>query len=472
MRIAAIILLIAASCSGCAMGPRYHEPVMELPQSYRSYKTIQEGEAMINLPWWGVFKDPALQDLIREALSNNYDLRAAAARVEEARAVIGTAASQLFPQADLTGGISRERNSKNSAPSLNRFSSNYTAGFNTSWELDLWGKISQGVSSARAEYLASENSRKGVMVTLVADVAETYFRLLELDLRLDIAEKTLQTRKDNLDLFTTRYKGGAASELEVARAEADYEETSSDIPDIEREIAGQENKLSELLGRNPGPIERTAALSRESFAPGIPGSGLPSDLLKNRPDVMEAEQMLRSATAEVGVAISEFMPSVNMTNFVGGQGNRFSKVFDNKGYTWELGGSADMNVFDGGKNLSGYAAAKAKVSQYMASYQQKVVGAFREVSDALVNIEKIETVRESQEKQVEALKKATDLSRARYEGGYSSYLEVIDADQQYYQAQNLLARTQADQVIYYVQLYRALGGGWQTEKDVTAGSGK
>lgn len=463
MRSAVIVLVIAACCSGCAIGPRYHEPVMELPQSYRSYKTIQEGEAMINLPWWGVFRDPVLQDLIREALSNNYDLRAAAARVEEARAFVGTAASQLFPKADLTGGISRERNSQNSNPSLSRFSSTYVTGFSTNWEVDLWGKIRQSVSSARAEYLASENARKGVMVSLVADVAETYFKILELDLQLDIAKKTLQTRKENLDIFTARYKGGVASELEVSRAEADYEQTSADIPDIERQIAGQENKLSELLGRNPGAIQRTAVLSQESFVPGIPGTGLPSELLKNRPDVMEAEQMLRSATAEVGVAMGEFMPSVNLTNFVGGEGNRFAKVFDAKGYTWTLGGNADLPLFDGGKNLSGYAAAKAQLIQYLALYKQKVVGAFREVSDALVNIEKIKTVRERQEKQVASLKKSTDLSRARYEGGYSSYLEVIDADREYYDAQNLLARTQGSQVIYYVQLYRALGGGWQTE---------
>ncbi|MFH1878060.1 MAG: efflux transporter outer membrane subunit [Candidatus Omnitrophota bacterium] len=464
MRSALIVLVLAACCSGCAIAPRYHEPVMEMPQSYRSYKTIQDGEDMINLPWWGVFNDPVLQGLIREALGNNYDLRAAAARVAEARAMVGSAGSQLFPQVDLTAGISRDRNSKNSNPPLSKFLSTYMTGFNTSWEVDLWGKIRQSVSSAKAEYLASENARKGVMVSLVADVAEVYFKILELDLELDIAKKTLKTREDNLDLFTKRFKGGVASELEVSRAEADYQQTAADIPDIERRIAGQENKLSELLGRNPGAIKRTAVLSQESFVPGIPGTGLPSELLKNRPDIMEAEQLLRSANAEVGVALGEFMPSLNLANFVGGEGNNFSKVFDPKGYMWSLGGNTDFPLFDGGKNLYGYAAAKAQFRQYMASYKQKVVGAFREVSDSLVNIEKIKTVREKQENQVAALKKSTDLSRARYEGGYSSYLEVIDADQQYYEAQKILARTQGSQVIYYVQLYRSLGGGWQIEE--------
>lgn len=467
MRSAVIFLALALAgcCSGCAIGPRYHEPVMELPNSYRSYQTVQEGEAMINLPWWGVFKDPVLQELIREALENNYDLMAAAARVEEARAVVGSTAAQLFPQVDLTGGISRDRNSQNIPPPMPRFSTTYTGGFNTAWEVDVWGKIRQSVNSAKAEYLASENARKGVMVSLVADVAEVYFKILELDLKLDIARKTLQTRKDTLDLFTKRFKGGAASALETSRAEADYDQTAANIPDIERQIANQENKLSALLGRNPGEIKRTAVLSQESFVPELPGTGLPSELLKNRPDIMEAEQMLRAANSQVGVALGEFMPSLNLTNFVGGGGNRCPEVFDSKGYIWSLSGNTDLPLFDGGKNLSGYEGAKAKWRQYAASYKQTVVGAFREVADALVNIDRVKIVRENQEKQVAALKQSADLSRSRYEEGYSSYLEVINADQQYYEAQNTLAGTQGAQIIYYVQLYRALGGGWQLEEN-------
>jgi len=464
MRSIIVLLVLTVCCSGCAMGPRYHDPAMELPQSYRSYTTQQQGEAMINLPWWGVFKDPVLQELIREALKNNYDMMAAAARVAEARAIVGSTASQLFPQADLTGAITRERNSKDAYPNLTRFSSDYIGGLNTAWEVDVWGKIRQAVSSSKAQYLATENARKGVMVTLVSDVAETYFKILELDLELDIAKKTLQTRKDNLDLFNKRLKGGVASALETSRAEADYAQTAANIPDIERQIANQENKLSLLLGRNPGPIDRTAVLTQESFAPALPGTGLPSELLKNRPDIMEAEQLLRSANAEIGVALGEFMPSFNMTNFVGGEGNRFPDATGSKGYTWSLGGNVDFPVFDGGKNLYGYQGAKAKWDEQTASYKQKVIGAFREVADALVNIDKVKTVKENQEKQVAALKQSADLSRSRYEEGYSSYLEVINADQQYYESQNQLARTQGAQAAYYVQLYRALGGGWQVEK--------
>ena len=464
MRSVVILLLLAGCCSGCAIGPRYHQPTMDLPQTYRTYTTLQEGEAMIDLPWWGVFKDPTLQELIREALLNNYDLMAAAARVEEARAMVGSAASQLFPLVDLTGNVARDRNSGNLLLPLPRFSTPYTGGFNTTWEADVWGKIRDSVRSARAEYLASENARKGVMVSLVADVAETYFKLLELDLELEISKKTLQTRKDTLDLFTKRFQGGTASALETSRAEADYQQTAANIPDIERQIVGQENKLSELLGKNPGDITRTATLSQESFVPGIPGTGLPSALLKKRPDIMEADQLLRSATAQVGVAMGEFMPTFNLTNFVGGQGNSLSQGFDPKGYTWSVGGTMDFPVFDGGKNLSEYQAAKAKWQEYVASYKQTVVSAFREVADALVNIDKIKTVREKQELQVAALSESAGLARTRYEEGYSSYLEVITADQQYYEAQNVLARTQGSQVIYYVQLYRALGGGWQVEE--------
>ncbi len=464
MRSVIIFLILIGCFSGCAIGPRYREPVMELPQSYRSYATMQQGEAMINLPWWKVFKDETLQELIREALLNNYDLRAAAARVDESRAMVGVTRAQILPQVDLTSSISRDRNSKDLYTALPRLTSNYLGGFNTAWEMDLWGKIRQAIRSSQAEYLATENARRGVMVTLMADVAATYFTILELDLELDIAKKTLQTRSDNLDLFTKRFKGGAASALETSRAEADYEQTAANIPDIERQIAIQENKLSDLLGRNPGAIKRTSSISKESFVPGLPGSGLPSEILKKRPDIMEAEQMLRATNAQVGVAVGEFMPTVNLTNFVGGTGDRPSNVFNASGYTWSIGGDVDMPLFKGGKNLYGYKAAKAQWQQSVADYKQKVVGAFHEVADALVDIEKIQTVREKQEKQVAALKEASSLSRIRYEDGLSSYLEVIDADQQYYSAQNILARTLGSQVIYYVQLYRALGGGWQVEE--------
>lgn len=464
MRSVLILLLLVGCLSGCAIGPRYHEPMMEMPQSYRSYETIAEGEAMINLPWWGVFKDTTLQELVREALSNNYNLRLAAARVQETRAIVGVVRSQLLPQVDAVGSAERDRNSGNLLIPLPNFSSDVTTGFNTYWELDVWGKIRQAVNAAKAEYLASDNARKGVMVSLVADVADTYFKILELDLELDIARKTLQTRKDNLDLFTKRYKGGVASALETSRAEADYQQTAANIPDIERQIETQENKLSQLLGRNPGAIKRTAVLSDESFAPDIPGTGLPSELLKNRPDIMEAEQLLRAATAQIGVAMGEFMPSLNMTNFVGGEGNRVTKAFDPKGYTWEVGGNVDLPVFKGGKNVYGYKAAVARWQESVASYKQTVVGAFSEVADALVGIDKIKAVREYQEQEVAALKEAARLSRVRYEEGLSSYLEVINADQQYYEAQFTLARTQGFQVGYYVQLYRSLGGGWQVEK--------
>lgn len=459
-----VLFLILIGClTGCAIGPRYHEPVMELPQTYRSYATLEQGETMINLPWWKVFNDPKLQELIRETLLNNYDLRTAAARVDEARAMVGVTRAQILPQTDLTSSISRDRNSKAQHPTLPRLSSTFTGGFDTTWEMDVWGKIRQSIRSAQAQYLATEDARRGVMVTLVADVATTYFAILELDLELDIAKKTFETRKGNLDLFTKRMKGGVASQLEVSRAEADYQQTAANIPDIERQIATQENKLSELLGRNPGAIQRTASISDTSFTPRLPGSGLPSELLKKRPDIMEAEQLLRSANAQVGVAVGEFMPSFNLENFVGGEGNRPSNIFNAEGYTWSIGGNMDLPLFKGGKNVYGYKAAKAVWQQSVATYKQKVVGAFHEVADALSDIDKARTIRENQEKQVAALKEAARLSLIRYEEGLSSYTEVLDADQQYYSAQNSLARTLGLQATYYVQLYRALGGGWEVE---------
>ena len=465
MKSAAALLILAALVSGCAIGPRYHEPVMELPQTYRSYKTLDQAESMINLPWWKVFNDKMLQELIRETLVNNYDLHAAAARVDETRAVVGVTRSQIFPQTDLTSSISRDRNSQVLYPNLDPLTSTMTGGFSTAWELDVWGKIRQAIRASQAEYLATEDARRGVMVTLVSDTAQTYFTLLELDLELNIAKKTLKTRADNLDLFEKRQRGGTASGLEVARAKADYEQTAANIPDIERQIEIQENKLSALLGRNPGSISRTEDISKEGFTPSLPNTGLPSEILKRRPDIMEAEQLVRAANATVGAKTGEFMPKVNLNNFVGGGGERPSQIFD-KGYTWSIGGDVDMPLFKGGKNLYNYKAARAQWQQSVAFYKQTVVSAFREVADALADIEKLKSVRAEQEKQVAALAESVKLSTARYDGGLSSYLEVLDADQQYYGAQNSLARTLGSQLIAYVQLYRALGGGWQEEKKV------
>lgn len=464
MKFANAFLILAVMTSGCAIGPRYHEPVMELPKSYRSYNTLEQGESMVNLPWWKVFEDRTLQELIRETLANNYDLRAAAARVDEAHAMVGVTRAQILPQTDLTSSVSRDRNSQVLYPGLDRLTSTFTGGFNTAWELDVWGKIRQAIRASQAEYLATEDARRSVMVTLVADAAQTYFMLLELDLELDIAKKTLKTRSDNLDLFQKRQQGGVASGLEVSRAEADYDQTAANIPDIERQIEIQENKLSALLGRNPGPIARTENISQEKFSPGLPRTGLPSEILKRRPDIMEAEQLLRAANASLGVSVGEFMPKVNLTNFVGGGGERPSQIFNGKGYTWSIGGDVDMPLFKGGKNVYNYKAAKAKWQQSVASYKQTVVGAFQEVANALVDIEKYKIVRAEQEKQVAALAESVKLSLARYEGGLSSYTEVLDADQQYYSAQNTLARTLGYQLIAYVQLYRALGGGWQSEE--------
>ena len=464
MKFEAAFLMFAILVSGCAIGPRYREPVMELPQTYRTYKTVDQAESMINLPWWKVFNDKTLQELIRETLVNNYDLRAAAARVDEARAMVGVTRAQILPQTDLTTGISRGRDSQVLYPAPPAVNSTMTGGFSTAWEMDVWGKIRQSIRASQAEYLATEDARRSVMVTLVSDAAQTYFTLLELDLELDIAQKTLKTRSDNLDLFEKRQRGGTASGLEVARAKADYEQTAANIPDLERQIEIQENKLSALLGRNPGSISRTETITAEGFTPSLPGTGLPSEILKHRPDIMEAEQLLRAANASVGVSVGEFMPQVNLTNFVGGGGERPSDIFNAKGYTWSIGGNVDAPIFKGGKNVYTYKAAQAKWQQSVAFYKQTVIGAFREVADALADIDKFKAVRVEQEKQVAALAEAVKLSIARYEGGLSSYLEVLDADQQYYSAQNTLARTLGSQLIAYVQLYRALGGGWQSEE--------
>jgi multidrug efflux system outer membrane protein len=334
----------------------------------------------------------------------------------------------------------------------------FSGTFNLVWELDVWGRIRRANEAARADLFASEEFRRGVVVTLVSAVAQAYFELLELDLELEIARRTMASFQRTLDLFTQRQQMGVASKLEVVRAEAALASTAANIPNLERQIVAKENQLSVLLGRNPGPIDRGRSLVDHSLPETPPG--LPAQLLERRPDIRQAEQVLIAANARIGVAQANFFPRVGLTSLYGGASDDVENVVKGSASIWSVSGELAGPLLQGGLIYESYQAAIAQWEQEKFQYQQAVITAFQEVSDALISKLKLAEVRKEQARAVTALQESVRLSLLRYSGGFASYFEVIEAQQQLFPAENALAQVQRDQLISVVQLYRALGGGW------------
>jgi len=461
LRIALALFLIF---TGCTLGPDYQRPPVVTPDNYRGVQGAPVAESLADMPWWEVFKDPVLQDLVKEALSNNYDLRAAAARVEEARAQVGVTRSFLYPQFNFNGGGSAQQVSRASDPSqsvgANRNFQNWLFGFGMVWELDVFGRIRRAAESASAVYLASEMDRRGVYITLVADVAQFYFNLRELDLELEIARQTLKLNDDTVNFYQRRYDTGISNRLEVETAVANRSRTAVTIPDLERQIAIQENLINYLLGHNPGPITRGAALTDQYHPPTIP-TGLPSALLERRPDVQSAEQLLVAANANIGAAKALFFPNFSLSAALGSASHEFSNIADKRAAIWAVSGGVLQPLFYGWRLFWNYEGTKASFDQALAQYEKAAQNGFREVADALVTIDKLKDMRVEEEAQVAALRNSSRISRLRYDAGYSNYLEILTADQQLFEAEIELARIRGQQLNGVVQLYRALGGGWQ-----------
>jgi multidrug efflux system outer membrane protein len=411
-----------------------------------------------------VFNDPVLQELTRETLRNNYDLRTAAARVEEARAQISVVRSFLYPQVNLNGGGNAQQVSLASDPpqtlTRSRSFQNWLAGFSMVWELDVFGRIRREAEAATATYFATEMDRRGVYITLVADVAQFYFDLRELDLELEIARRTLKLNDDTVQFYRSRYDTGISNRLEVEQAVANRARTAAIIPDLERRIVIQENLINFLLGRNPGAIPRGAVLTDQYYPPTIP-AGLPSALLERRPDVQSAEQLLVAANANIGAAKALFFPTFSLNTTVGTVSHNLSNIADKRAAIWSVAGGFLQPIFQGWRLFWNYEATKARFDQALAQYEKAAQNGFREVADALVTIDKFKDERAEKEAQVAALQNSSNLSRLRYDAGYSNYLEVLIADQQLFDAEIELARTRGAQLSGVVQLYRALGGGWQ-----------
>jgi outer membrane protein, multidrug efflux system len=464
--------ILALLLGACAVGPKYQRPEMQPPPAHRGVEGQPAAESLADLPWWEVFKDPELQSLIREATVSNLDLQVAASRVVEARAIAGVAKSFLFPEVNLGAGYTTGELSTNTDPPAasagDRNFHNWNVGLNLSWEIDLFGRLRREKESAFARFLASEQGRRGVLITLIGDVSSSYFFLRQLDLQLEIANETLRLNDERVAFYQKRLKGGVSNRLELDQAVANRALTASSIPDIERQIALTENGLSVLLGRPPGPIPRGATLQEQPYPPAIP-SGLPSALLERRPDVLEAEELLVAANADVGAAKALFFPTISLTGAFGVTSRALGDLAKRDSTIWNLAAGLFQPIFQAGRIKRNYEAAKARFDQALAEYRKAALNSYREVADSLVTIEKLAVSRTEQEKGVEALQDAAKLARSRYDNGLSNYLEVLIADQQLFQQQLALAQTEGSQFQALTQLYRSLGGGWVPEEAAPEG---
>jgi len=454
----------ALALAGCMVGPKYERPATPTPAGYRGADSVQIADSartIADLPWFEYFRDSTLQALVRQALVGNFDLTIATARVAQAQAFYGIAHSPAYPQIDLNAGASANQRSVNvnGASAGNRYYGLYSVDLGLNWELDLWGRVRSLSASAQAQYLATEEARRGVLISLIASVSQAYFDLRELDYELAISQATLQTRLGTLQLFTQRFQGGVASGLEVAQAQGDVAVTQAAIPDLERRIAQQENLINFLLGKGPGPIGRPTVVDTGFIVPSIP-VGLPSTLLQRRPDVLAAEQELISTNADIGVAKADYFPRISLFGLLGLAGSQFNTLGNANSVIASAGGALLQPIYAGGRIKSNVALQYARRDEAIAAYLKATQSAFREASDAIIATQKSSQVRVFTTAQAVALKEAARLARVRYDGGLSNYLEVLDADRRYYQAQTELAQSIGAQMDSYVQLYLSLGGGW------------
>jgi len=462
----ALVAVSLAVVSACAVGPNYTRPQVPAPPQFRFVEGPAEAETIADVPWWQITKDAQLQALLREAIAHNLDLRVATARVEEARAQYGIARSFLFPEVGVAAGYSAQQVSRLSEPPQGTAAAktyqNWSAGFPLSWEIDFFGRLRRGKEAGFAAYLATEQGQRAALVTLVADVASTYLLLRQLDLELEVSRNTLKLNDETVRFYEARLKGGVSNRLEVDQAVANRARTATVIPQTERRIAVAENALCLLLGRPPGPIERGAALSDETVPPAIP-AGLPASLLERRPDVLGAEQLLVAANANVGAAKALFFPTISLTSLLGTISGDFSNLLKADANVWQVSPSLFAPIFQGGRIKRNYEASKARYDQALAVYQKAALNGYREVADALVTVQKLGEARLELEDGVDALRDAGTLARARYDTGLSNYLEVLIADQFLFDQELALAQVRGDEMRAFVDLYRALGGGWQAE---------
>jgi multidrug efflux system outer membrane protein len=454
------------------MGRDYRRPDIAAPAEWRS-ATAGPG-SLANLGWWELFKDPVLKDLVHEALRGSKDLRLAVARVSEARAQLGVTRGNQYPRLDGQASYTNQRFSENSfpfdvfPPGINPQQDFYRTGVDMTFELDLWGRLRRATEAARADLLASEDNQRTVLTTLVSDVAQAYFDLLELDREADVNRRTLESRRASLALVQRRLGAGLTSELDVRRAEGELATAAAAVPDVERRIGQTENRLSILLGRDPGPIRRGAALDRQSTLPAIP-VGLPSELLEQRPDIRQAEQRLVAANARIGEAKAEFFPRISLTGMFGLESVSLSDLFTGPSRVWQAGPTMTVPIFNAGRIASNVRLNEARTEQALIEYRRTIQQAFREVDDALLFHQKAQQIRQERDRRLTAAQQTLTLANVRYENGLAGYLDVLDAQRQLLAAELDLAATTRDQLTSVVQVYKALGGGWQAPSPAPSG---
>ena len=455
------IILLSTLLSSCLVGPNYTRPQVPTPPAFRGAEGAAQQASFADLPWWDVFKDQTLTALVQTTLKNNYDLNVAVARVDQAREIVAEARSQYFPAFDYNARLTAGRNQFQFSPTSNTVNAQgFLAALGTaSWEADIWGRLRRTNEAARAQYLSTEEARRGVMLTVASDVSQSYLQLLGLKLQLSIAKESARTFGESRKLFEQRLEGGISSQLPVSRAVADEAAAAAQVPELERQIALTENAINVLLGRNPDTIETTNNLLSEIVPPEIP-AGLPSALLERRPDVLSAEQNVHYASAQIGVATAAFFPQIGLTAFLGKISTPLSDI--TSGYTnaWSAGMTLAGPIFEGGRLRAQKRQAIAAWQQATLQYQQTALNAFQDVSNALISREKYEAVRAEQARAVEANRIAVQISLKRYMQGISSYYEVLVAQEQLYPTQTALAQTELNRRLIVVQLYKALGGGW------------
>jgi len=448
-----LLLLSLTALPGCLVGPKFKRPVTAPPDTYYTDPNPQQSASVADLAWWDLFKDPVLQGLIKEALKNNYDVQLAAARVEEASAQYGVAKSFYYPQIGYGADISGQR-----SPTIPNHTY-YAYNFNLAWELDLWGRIRRLNEQQRALFLATEEARRGVYLSLVSAVAQAYFELRALDAQLVIAHEASQSFQETYDLFNNKLQGGAATALETSRAEGALANFMAQVPDIQRQIVGKENQIALLLGKNPGPTARGVLLADQYDLDIVP-AGLPSTLMERRPDLRQAEEQYAAANAAVGVARANFFPVISLTALLGGVSPQLSGLVSS-GTQWGVAGGLAGPLFTGGRLKSQYKVALAQRDESEIAYRQAVTQAFGEVSTALsAHSELAESLRQ-ENRSVTAYQESVRLANLRYDSGLSSYFEVLDAKLQLFPAQQQAVQYDLGRKVALINLYLALGGGWK-----------